>query len=293
MAPSTHKRLVLVASALLVCMPAHAASEAATAPMTLEQVQNLHKQSKVAEDDSSDAAALALQHQKNVAAQARIQALFDTAFNAGVKGGLSWQLAIINNSISKHTREFDTIYDFGRLMVRDLVVPPVITETRDLYHQDGDNALRLSGAFYRIEAQAKFASNAPNWREYLMFPTPDASTSSTLLTMRPRNDSEEQLWRAAVSDGWKQGIEQANLLLRNGLDRLNRDFIGMLRFHTFVAQGKITLPVIASDRIPVTKQGNTLAVDEKLLRITKLPDFDADMTKWRSIIRTSQVPPSR
>jgi len=269
------------------------ASDPAAQLMTLEQAQNLHKHSKTTDDDTQDATALAVQHQKNVAAQARIQALFDTAFNVGVKGGLAWQLSAISKSVTKHTREFDTIYDFGRLMVRDLVVPPVITEARDLFHQDGDKSLRLSGAYYQIESQAKFASNAPNWREYLMFPSTDTSSAGVLLAMKPKNESEEQLWRAAVSDGWQQGVEQANLLLRNGLDRLNRDFTGMLRFHTFVAQGKITLPVIATERIPVTKQGNTMAIDEKLLRITQLPDFDENVSKWRSVIRPAKETPAQ
>ncbi|MDR2208660.1 MAG: type IV secretion system DotC family protein [Azoarcus sp.] len=288
MFPSAYRCLAFasVASALL-CMAGSSAAtpEPATRLMTLEQAQSLYKNTKSSEDDAPDTA---VQHQKNVAAQARIQALFDAAFNLGVKGGLSWQLAVINRSINKRTREFDTIYDFSRLMVRDLVVPPVITEARDLYHQDGDKSLRLSGAYYRIESQAKFASNAPNWREYLMFPSADSPSKETFLTMKPRSDSEEQLWRAAVSDGWQQGIEQANLLLRNGLDRLNRDFTGMLRFHTFVIQGKITLPVIASERIPVTKKGDTMAIDEKLLRISKLPDFEENMSKWRSVIRPAQ-----
>jgi defect-in-organelle-trafficking protein DotC len=289
MIPSTfrHPALALFAFALFFLLAG--AATANTDPLSLEQAQNLYKSKKSPKDDAPDAGALAIQHQKNVATQARIQALFDTAFKLGVKSGLTWQLLTINKSVKKYTRELDTVYDFGRLMVKDLVVPPVITETRDLYHQDGDNSLRLSGAYYRIESQAKFASNAPNWREYLMFPTPDSSSTDTFLTIKPKNDSEEQLWRAAVSDGWQQGVEQANLLLRNGLDRLNRDFIGMLRFHTFVTQGKITMPLIATERIPVTKKNGTLAVDEKLLRISKLPDFDENIEKWRSIIRPAQA----
>nr|WP_240533995.1 type IV secretory system conjugative DNA transfer family protein [Aeromonas veronii] len=72
-------------------------------------------------------------------------------------------------------------------------------------------------------------------------------------------------------------VEQANLMLQYGLDRMNRDYTGMLRFHSFVMQGKLTMPAIASESIAVTHNGQTMAVDETLLRITTLPEFNGKM----------------
>ena len=71
------------------------------------------------------------------------------------------------------------------------------------------------------------------------------------------------------------------------MDRMNRDFTGMLRFHTFVMQGKLRMPAVASEQIPVTQQGETMAVDETLLRITTLPAFTADSRRWTGVITQS------
>lgn len=259
-------------------------------PMTLEEAQRLYdRPAYVQSAESNDATTLAgvMQAQKNEAAKARAQAILDTALGIGVKAGLAWQLRNINEAVSRRQREFDTVYDFGQLMVQDRVVPPVITETRDLYNQDGDYALRLSGAYYRIEQQARFASVAPNWREYLTFPTPDIDRAVLMAALLPRDSEEKRVWELAVSDGWRQGVGQANLMLQYGLDRMNRDFTGMLRFHTFVQQGKLTMPAIASESIAVTNNGQTMAIDETLLRITTLPEFNGKMSNWTSTIQSS------
>jgi len=258
--------------------------------MTLEEAQRLYdRPAQVQSAGSQDAATLtdAMKAQKNEAAKARYQAILDTALGLGVKAGMAWQLNNIEEAVKRYQREFDTIYDFGHLMIQDRVVPPVITESRDLYNQDGDYALRLSGAYYKIEYQARFSSVAPNWREYLTFPKPALDRVALMAALLPRDPEEKRVWELAVADGWKQGVEQANLMLQHGLDRMNRDFTGMLRFHSFVMQGKLTMPAIASDSIAVTHNGQTMAVDETLLRITTLPEFNGEMANWTSAIKSS------
>lgn len=259
-------------------------------PMTLEDAQRLYdRPAYVQSAGSQDAATLtdAVKAQKNEAAKARSQAILDTALGIGVKAGMAWQLRNIDSAVKKREREFDTVYDFGHMMIQDRVVPPVITEARDLYNQDGDYALRLSGAYYKIENQARFASVAPSWREYLTFPKPDLDRAALMAALLPRDSEEKRVWELAVSDGWRQGVEQANLMLQYGLDRMNRDITGMIRFHTFVMQGKLTMPAIASESIAVTHNGQTMAVDETLLRITTLPEFNGKMTNWTTAIKSS------
>jgi len=254
-------------------------------PMTLEQAQRLYEGPAYvqmvdeARGGASGAAAAALVAQQNDARRARSQALLDTALGVGVKAGIAWQLDRIQRNVRANERALDTIYDFGDLMIQGRVVPPVIIKSTDLYNQDGDLTLRLSGAYYKIESQAKFSSIAPSWRGYLSFPQGGRSSSSFDM-IKPQSSAEKRLWEQGVSDGWRQGIEQANIMLEHSMDRLNRDFIGMLQFHEFVLQGKISMPVIASESIPVINDGSTMTVDETLLRITTLSAFDGDMKKW-------------
>lgn len=253
-------------------------------PMSMEQAQRLYEGPAYVQvvggsrNQSSEAAAV-LMAEQNEAQRARSQALLDTALGVGVKAGIAWQLEKIRGDVRAKERTLDTIYDFGSLMIQGRVVPPVIIQATDLYNQDGDLALRLSGAYYKIEAQAKFSSVAPSWRSYLSFPASHGVQSSYGM-IRPTNSDEKGLWEQAVADGWRQGVDQANIMFEHSLDRLNRDFTGMIRFHEFVLQGKITMPVVASESIPVTNDGSTMTVDETLLRITTLPEFDGDMNKW-------------
>ncbi len=224
---------------------------------------------------------------RNEAQKARAQAIMDTALSVGVKAGLSWQLRNIEAAVTKSGRDLDLIYDFTPLMIKQRVVPAVITEARDLYNQDGDYAVRLSGAFYTIKQQARFASVAPNWREYLTFPRTTVDRSGLLGMMMPKDADEHNAWKVTVKSGWEQGVAQANIMLSTAMDRLNRDFVGMTRFHRFAIEGKVSLPAIATEDIAVTKEGATMAVDETLLRLTTLPDFNSKINTWQGVV-TSQ-----
>ncbi|WP_240533984.1 type IV secretory system conjugative DNA transfer family protein [Aeromonas veronii] len=95
--------------------------------MTLEEAQRLYdRPAYVQSAGSQDAATLtdAMKAQKNEAAKARSQAILDTALGLGVKAGMAWQLRNIDEAVKRRQREFDTVYDFGHLMIQDRVVPP-------------------------------------------------------------------------------------------------------------------------------------------------------------------------
>lgn len=261
-------------------------------PMTLEEAERLYdKPAYVQKKDPDTAlsAVEAMRNEKNQSSAARGEAILDTALQIGVKAGLSWQLNNINKALKLREREFDTVYDFSSLMIQDRVVPPVITEARNLYSQEDDFTLRLSGAYWKIESQARFQSVPPSWREYVTFPPPAIDRSSLLSALMPRNEAEERVWKLAVRDGWVQGVKQANLMLEYGMDRMNRDIGGMRRFNEFARTSKISMPVVAGASIPVTKEGETMAVDETLLRITALPQFNDNIATWKGSVARSTI----
>ena len=76
-------------------------------------------------------------------------------------------------------------------------------------------------------------------------------------------------------------------MFKHAMDRMNRDFAGMIRFRTFAVEGKLSMPAIASESIPVTRDGQTMAVDETLLRITTLPTFDGTSSHWKGVVTAS------
>lgn len=208
--------------------------------------------------------------------EARYKQIKDYAYTLAIKTAIQSQLARANADIELMSRELDTIYNFEPLMIQGRVIPPVITLAKDLYNQETPHQIRLSGALYDIYQQAKFSSTAPNWRDYLTFPT-DRNAYELIAFgatgLEPKTNYEKQLWVKATTDGWEQGINQANNIILNAMDRLNRDYIGMVRFHQFVSQNKITMPIINSYQLYDTNMGERLILDEQLLQIEKLPVF--------------------
>lgn len=254
-------------------------------PLTLEQAQGLHERPAMIQRVAVPKTAAeyidtvgAMPESKN--SPARLRAVVDSGISVGIKSGMSFHLENIRRAVKANERNLDQVYDFGMLLIHDRVVPPVITEARDIYSQDGNYTLRLSGAHYRIESQARFVSTPPTWRDYLTFPRANISRTDLVANLSPKTEEERKAWKMAVADGWRQGVAQANLILSTAFDRMNRDLSGMLRFHTFVMQGKISLPAIASESIAVTREGATMSVDETLLRIVTLPEFNGRLDTW-------------
>lgn len=208
--------------------------------------------------------------------QARETAMKEYAYSLAIKTAITSQLGKAHDEVKANSRNLDAIYNFEQLMIQGKVVPPVITEARNLYNQNTPHQIRLSGAVYDIYAQARFSSTAPNWRDYLVFP--NERDAYELIAFgatgfEPKNDRERKIWVTATKQGWDAGVAQANDMVITAMDRLNRDYIGMTRFHTFVAQGRISMPVISSYNLYDSNLGERLVLDERLLQIQTLPTF--------------------
>lgn len=217
----------------------------------------------------------------------RLDALREAAEGAGARGGLSFQTAMINKTIKRIERNLDTVYDFSSLMIKGRVVPPVLTETREVYSQGDDSNLRLAGRTFKVESQARFSSRSPHWRDYLYVEYGDQAMPASALM--PRNSEEQEVWRRAVANGWKQGVEQARFNFQTNLNRLNRDYTGMTRYHILAIKGMVTLPVVSQQNMPINATGDTMNLDETLLRITALPEFNADMSTWSPLMNEEDV----
>lgn len=259
-------------------------------PMNLEQIQTIYSANdarEVVHDAQKQSGDGTPDFGLNGTAGFKNKALYESAFSIGVKAGLANQLWNITNSIKAHERELDTIYDFTPLLIQERVIPPVLSQANDIYSQSDAVTLRLSGSLYKIVSQARFTSVPPNWRGYLTFPSIDVKTQLLSTLIYPKSGVEKELWKVAMQNGWEQGVKQAQDILTNSLDRLNRDFTGMILFHKLVLEGKISLPVIAQSTINVTNNGSSMSVDESLLRITQLPSFNDKVNNWRTTFSSS------
>lgn len=210
----------------------------------------------------------------------RLRSLEEYAFQAAARQGIKSRLKQIETALSSNARDLDAIYDFGPLLIKGKVIPPVITEANDIYNLEDSTTIRTSDRIYQIKNQARFSSIAPNWRAYMPLPIESKAYSSDILiskSLMPENEAEKEVWLLATVKGWDSGVQQANTMLENNFKRLNRDYVGMVRFHEFVLQGKLSMPIINQYDLDNSNDGNTMVLNEQMLKLTQLPQFE---NKW-------------
>ncbi len=178
----------------------------------------------------------------------------------------------------------DKSFNFRRLLIKTggnlFIEPPIISEALNnfLVTPSGVEAAVVD-VIYQITNQARIVSAPRTWRQYLerewesVKPPPDV--------LVPENQKEREAWRRWVSEGWEEGIEQADATFQADVDLLTADFEGMIRYRKLLAENKISAPYatltdrgVSSTKVQ-TVIGNTpvnittmMRVGDRALRIT-------------------------
>lgn len=212
----------------------------------------------------------------------RAQALQQTAMTVGAQSGLYWRSIQINTMLLANSKSLDRVYNFNGLMLPHNILPPVLSEGRQILNLADPDTIRLADRMYEIVSQAKFVTTAPNWRDYLWMnfqkaPVPDPA-------FLPSKRKEQQIWKVAVAKGWSQGIQQANIIYAENVNRLTRDYNGMLLYNTLLAQNIVSAPFVSSTNLGVTGGGSSMNVNDQVLRITALPQLLPNSQDWKPAI---------
>jgi defect in organelle trafficking protein DotC len=215
----------------------------------------------------------------------RAQALRDTALSVGARGGLSWHTKHIHEVLSKYENNLNRIFNFYALLIEENVLPPVLTEARNSLTINGIDLIRIADRNYKIIHQAKFVTTPPNWREYLWkpFEQPEMPDKSLL----PKNKLEQDIWNKYIDQGWTEGVKQADLIFKENLNMLTRDFNGMLLYRKLLSQQMVTPPFISSIELGITGDRNNLTVNDRILKITAFPSLQTDGTQWKTEIKSN------
>lgn len=219
---------------------------------------------------------------KTHAGAIRVQVLRDTALSVGARGGLAWRAAEINKVLTYNEKKLFRLFNFNAMMLDKNVLPPVLLEGRNTLTLGGTDTIRIADRNFIILTQAKFVTAPPIWRDYLWMchTAPDTPDRSLL----PRTQEERGVWRRYIDEGWQAGIQQADLIFKENLGRLKRDFEGMIRYRTLLAQRMVSPPFVAEMDMGVTGGGNDLTVHDRVLRITAFPALQASSENWKTEI---------
>lgn len=212
----------------------------------------------------------------------RVKSLRDSAMSVGAQGGLAWASGKMNNRMLKDQKYLDTIYNFNGMMLSHGVLPPVLEEGDYTLNLDDPNTIRVADRTFKIVQQARFATTAPHWREYiwLNFDKP-ALPDKTLL---PRSDKEQKIWQDAVRQGWEKGIEQAYSIFQQNLARLKRDFRGMILYRKLLQQRMISPPFVSRTELGITGNGDDMRINDQVLRIVELPKLQTSGKSWNAVV---------
>lgn len=213
----------------------------------------------------------------------RQPAMRDAALSYGARGGLAWTSRGINEMLRSRSTELSKTYDFNRVLIRTpsqaTILPPVISEASETYEtSDAGKTLRVADKVYEIVEQARFSPVAPLWHSYLVrsYTSPEAPPDSLL----PKSDGERDAWKRWITEGWEMGNKQAQEIFEADMRRLERDFVGMVRYKALLEEGKVSAPVVAEGNLGVTGTGQDMRVNDRALRITKDPTLQTSTKGW-------------
>ncbi|MBY0428073.1 MAG: type IV secretion system DotC family protein [Alphaproteobacteria bacterium] len=228
-------------------------------------------------DDAEDKA------KKRIGVQIRVDALKEAALSYGARGGLAWRTFQIQRRLAENEGNVTKIFNFANLLIAApsglMIEPPVVTEAQKaVIVQSGGQNAAVADRVYRINRNARIVTAPRNWRAYLerdwgkVDPPPNA--------LVPKNQQELDYWRKQMQIGWEEGVHQADDIFQADLDRLNTDYLGMIRYRELLAQGIITPPYATQEDRGVTGGGSEMRIGDRGLVITGPSQFNTKSERW-------------
>lgn len=234
----------------------------------------------------------------------RSDALQEAAQSWGSQMGYARRAWEISGRLEAHSSDLSTVFDFNRIISTapagaGVVIPPVVSRSFNAF-QSSDEGREASVAdeFLMIVRAGRIAPVDPTWRDYLLFAAPDSEQPAR--SLMPSDRHELRLFQQWFEEGWAEGVKLADAELQSRLDRLQRDFTGMLQYRRLVSMGMMDRMVIADADFGTTVDGNEMRIGSRTVRIVSDAEFQGNPQQWsiRSvserdalIVETGEIPP--
>lgn len=212
------------------------------------------------------------------------QMLNDAGQTVGFQGGKAQRAWELRQILTARDTTLNNMYDFRPLISRQGYMPPVIATATDMAHITPDQ-IRTAYRTYNILVPARFVSNPPGWRTWLLPGLASKRIDAPDASVRPKNSKKKAVWEKAVRRGWEEGRLSADRTLEANFNRLTRDYTGMLRYSTLLQQGIIHAPDVKETQQSVTGTRDELMIGDKVKRIQDPAGFVVDKKQWKPVIR--------
>lgn len=219
----------------------------------------------------------------------RLENIKKIARGMGAQASLAKRSYQLNELLESQKRRLDHIFNFNYLMLNKNVLPPILAEGRNTLNLADDYTIRISDHDYQIIQAPKFATTAPNWRNYIWmhYKEPEQPNSSLL----PQTSFERKTWNKYIKIGWEEGVTQADQIFAANLARLKRDYEGMVLYRKLLAQNMVSPPYVAQADYGVTGDGNGIHINDRVLRITSISQLRTNPKHWRPVIAQKKAAP--
>ncbi|MFG6082115.1 type IV secretory system conjugative DNA transfer family protein [Paracoccus litorisediminis] len=233
----------------------------------------------------------------------RADALKESAQGYGSQMGYwrrSWE---IGHRLEERSLDLSQVFDFNRVVSAapvkaGVIVPPVVSRSFEAFvTPDGGRSASVADEYLTIVSAGRIAPVAPTWRDFLIFGSskPEDITRSML----PQNAEEMARFEEWKEAGWKAGVELADAEFEERMNRLKRDYTGMLQYRRLVAMGMMDRMVLADADFGVTTSGNEMRIGSRTVEIVSDAQFQGNPAKWKVrtvserdalIVATGEIP---
>lgn len=231
-------------------------------------------------------------------------ALLEAAQGYGSQMGYARRGWEIENLIERRSMQLSQVFDFSRVVTEapvkaGYIIPPIVSRSFDAFQSDTDGReASVADEYLTIVAPGKIRPVQPTWRDYLLFAP--RSPEKPARSLFPRNAAEKKLFEDWFQDGWIAGVELADAEVSSRLDRLRRDYEGMLQYRRLVSMGMMDRMVLQDADFGVTGGGDEMRIGSRTVRIVSDAEFDTNPRRWSVrtvserdslIVATGEIPP--
>ena len=208
----------------------------------------------------------------------------DAIFNAGrayaAQTALYWRSEQINALLdTKYQGALDQI-SFRPLMEKEFVLVPSVIEGKSEEELKGDVLVRVKASFV-IDQEARIVTSEPTYRDYLYnhFPPP----TKVHPALKPKNTLENERWESGVNAGWVIGLEQANDIFTDGLNRMVKDIVGRVTYLKLKKLNVLEPATVTQLNADMTFDNRTMNIGEVIYTIDNLAKYKT-LTDWNSAV---------
>lgn len=242
--------------------------------------------------------------EKTEITELRKRALMEAAQGYGSQMGYARRGWEIGKTLEDRSSQLSVTFDFHRVVSEapakaGYILPPVVSRSHDAFRTDAEGReASVADEYLTIVEPGKIRPVMPTWRDYLLFSS--QSPEKPADTLFPSNALEKKMFEDWFAEGWEAGKELADAEIGSRLDRLHRDYAGMLQYRRLVSMGMMDRMVLQDADFGVTGDGNEMRIGSRTVRIVGDAEFQKDPALWKTrsvskrdkeIVKNGQITP--